>query len=117
MTCPKWARRDQRRALQAGLIESRRALMLCRWLMVDQVETEQVGQALSPANPQTRIHRKRSHKKYVTQFAMFSSTCSFSPPAWYSPYATFELGKEVCARRNLSRPLLAGQQALLFRWY
>src|ERR1035438_2496989 len=22
-----------------------------------------------------------------------------------------------CARRNLSRPLLAGQQALLFRWY
>ena len=55
MTCPKWARRDQRRALQAGLIESRRALMLCRWLMVDQVETEQVGQALSPANSQTRI--------------------------------------------------------------
>ena len=75
------------------------------------------GAGAFACQPSNANHRKRSHNECEIIFALLSSTCSFSPPAWYSPYATFELGKEVCARRNLSRPLLAGQQALLFRWY
>src|ERR1035441_385535 len=56
------------------------------------------------------------HKKFVTQFALLSFTCSFSPPAWYCPHATFELGKELRSSQS-SESELAGQQALLFRWY
>jgi hypothetical protein len=87
--------------------------MLCRWLTVDQVEIGQVGQALSPANPRMRIAEKRSHKKYVTQFAMFSSTCSFSPPAWYYPRATFESGKELRSSQSSESTSPAGKRCFL----
>src|ERR1017187_8654951 len=33
--------------------------------------------------------RRRSHKNSSPQFALLSPTCSFSPPAWYSPPCYF----------------------------
>jgi hypothetical protein len=56
------------------------------------------------------------HKKFSPKFALFSFTCSFSSPAWFHLHATFESGKELRSPQS-SESELAGQQALLFRWY
>src|ERR1017187_5897251 len=55
-------------------------------------------------------------KNLWPQFALFSSTCGFSPPVWFRLHATFESGKELRSPQS-SESELAGQQALLFRWY
>jgi hypothetical protein len=67
------------------------------------------------AKTQTNHQESPKFKNLVPQFALLSPTCSFSAPASHSPHATFESGKEVCARRKLPNPL-PGQEALLFRW-
>src|ERR1039457_5788806 len=48
-----------------------------------------VGQALSPANPQPGNIQTLVHRNLSSKFALFSFTCSFSPPASYSPPCYF----------------------------
>src|ERR1035441_10239634 len=53
-------------------------------------------------NPEFVASFASRSQKFVTQFALLSFTCSFSPPAWFCPRATFELGKELRSSQSFS---------------
>jgi hypothetical protein len=57
-------------------------------------------------------------KNLWPQFALFSSTCGFSPPAWFRLHATFESGKELRSPQSSSStcwPASVAFQVVLIR--